>query len=247
MIALLSLGTAWADSCFTIGFNDTLWVNPNLSSYGKTVAVHANFEGRLDTWSITFTYPAGMAAVMMTPRSDMNIPYINSNGESAIHSASLTCDAISYASASSSIWQTGYWYNPNGVFESYGTVKWEAGFYDRMFDIQFMFSNDFFNNFENDSITIQSHMSSGPDARGGTIGYPVMKTKRTIVVLGNRPGDINGDDVVDTSDLTALISYTLGNTANWDQYQFAAGDLNGDGIIDVIDVTALIAMVLSDD
>ncbi len=53
------------------------------------------------------------------------------------------------------------------------------------------------------------------------------------------PGDINGDGVVDASDVTALISIVLGETATVD-----AADVNGDGIVDASDVTAMIAIVL---
>ena len=61
-----------------------------------------------------------------------------------------------------------------------------------------------------------------------------------ILSIGS-PGDLNGDGVLDVSDVTALISMVLGNIpANP-----ALGDLNGDGVVDVADVTALIALVLN--
>jgi hypothetical protein len=55
-------------------------------------------------------------------------------------------------------------------------------------------------------------------------------------------GDMNGDSILDVSDVTKLISLVLNgnNDAN-------AGDMNADGVLDVSDVTKLIAMVLSTD
>lgn len=242
MIALLSAGTAWAFSSFSMGINDTIWYNPNLSPNGKTVHVHALMDARVDSWDIFFTYPSGMTATAMLETEDMRIPYVNSSNDTVILMVTLYTNAQQFTTASASISQSGYWYNPNGVFESYGTVKWEPGYYDRLFDVYFSFDVGF----NGGSVTLSYYMRCSPDDRGN-VSSPLSFSKQVVVQLGNRPGDINGDDVVDSSDLTALIAYTLGNNTNWDQYQFAAGDLNGDGEIDVNDVTALIALVLSDD
>ena len=52
-------------------------------------------------------------------------------------------------------------------------------------------------------------------------------------------GDMNGDNYVDVSDVTMLISYVLTNGYNSD------ADFNEDGILDISDVTELISMVLN--
>ncbi len=57
------------------------------------------------------------------------------------------------------------------------------------------------------------------------------------------PGDVNHDNIVDVSDVTATISVALGSTP--DIFYEAEADLNGDGIIDVSDVTAVIARALA--
>jgi surface protein len=54
-------------------------------------------------------------------------------------------------------------------------------------------------------------------------------------------GDINGDGIVDVSDVTMLISAVLGNQT----VDSAVADMNGDNVVDVSDVTALISLVLS--
>ena len=55
-------------------------------------------------------------------------------------------------------------------------------------------------------------------------------------------GDVNGDGVVDVSDVTALNSYILGMDVVINE---AAADMNFDGVIDVSDVTLLINYVLN--
>jgi len=57
------------------------------------------------------------------------------------------------------------------------------------------------------------------------------------------PGDVNGDNAIDVSDVTTLISYILGN--NPANFNAQAANLDGDDSIDVSDVTALISLVLS--
>lgn len=56
-------------------------------------------------------------------------------------------------------------------------------------------------------------------------------------------GDVNMDGSVDVGDVTALISYILGNEVH--VFNVAAAYVNGDEVIDVADVTALIALVLT--
>ena len=54
-------------------------------------------------------------------------------------------------------------------------------------------------------------------------------------------GDINGDGVLNTTDVTALISHLLGLGS----YSNSLCDVNGDGRVNNSDVTALINLVLA--
>ena len=58
----------------------------------------------------------------------------------------------------------------------------------------------------------------------------------------NDLGDVNHDEVIDISDVTALIAHILGSNAD---VCTICGDLNEDGEIDISDVTELIAKVLN--
>lgn len=53
-------------------------------------------------------------------------------------------------------------------------------------------------------------------------------------------GDMNGDGVIDVSDVTSLINVILGSMTAAP----ALSDMNGDGVVDVSDVTALINVIL---
>jgi hypothetical protein len=55
-------------------------------------------------------------------------------------------------------------------------------------------------------------------------------------------GDVNGDQIVDISDVTDLISHVLGNSPAG--FVIEAANMNGDSTIDIGDVTAIIAKVL---
>ena len=62
-----------------------------------------------------------------------------------------------------------------------------------------------------------------------------------IIKMIRKLGDVNWDNVVNTSDITALISMVLGET----EFNLEIGDINGDGCVDVTDVTVLINLILS--
>lgn len=57
---------------------------------------------------------------------------------------------------------------------------------------------------------------------------------------GNIKGDVNGDGVVNTSDVTTLVNMILGAVVN----DLARGDVDGNGSINVSDVTALVNIIL---
>ena len=58
-----------------------------------------------------------------------------------------------------------------------------------------------------------------------------------------RPGDVNGDGLVNVSDVTALISHILGNDVV--PFYPANAELTGDENLNVADVTTLIRMILN--
>lgn len=239
---LLAIFGMQAASYLTIGRNDTLMVKPIAIDYSDTVMFRAHFEGRLDQWQLNLTYPDGMSASWMGARQDMNVTYLNSDSDWVYLAVPLAKNS-DMTQVSASIWQYGYWdYNQDGVLEPYGTIKWEAGDYANMFEAYFEFEDAF----DQGTLIISGTLRSGLDSRGGVISPNPCTFQRNItVIIGYWPGDVNGDEVIDNSDVTALIAYILGNnTTDWDEYQMEAADLNGDGNIDSTDVIILIGMIM---
>ena len=76
----------------------------------------------------------------------------------------------------------------------------------------------------------------------GEDGEPTSETVRIEPGPGLLKGDINGDGIVNVTDVTALINTILG-TASYSQ---DVCDINGDGVMNVTDVTALINLILGE-
>ena len=76
----------------------------------------------------------------------------------------------------------------------------------------------------------------------GEDGEPTSETVRIEPGPGLLKGDINGDGIVNVTDVTALINTILG-TASYSQ---DVCDINGDDVMNVTDVTALINLILGE-
>lgn len=181
LLFLLSAGFAHADNYFTLGENDYFRINPAYVSGEVTAMVRAHLDGRIDSWSLTMTYPNDLSPYRVTEQEDMtSIPYLNSNGTPCTHSATITT-SNGFTVLSSTITEFGYWdFNNDGIYEPYGTIKWEAGDHDKMFKINF----DVNGLCAGDSITITGTLSSTYDWRGGTTG--VISTRGYTYVSATR-------------------------------------------------------------
>lgn len=76
-----------------------------------------------------------------------------------------------------------------------------------------------------------------------TSSYYVWGSDLYFTLGASLSGDVNMDGVVDMSDVTDLIDYTLGVSTGI--LDLSEADLNGDGVIDVTDVTLLIGLILN--
>ena len=243
LACLLAFGSMTAENYFTMGVNDTVIIYPQEVSDFDSLAVKAHFDGRLDQWSLSITYPSGMSAIRLNRRADMYLPYMDINQNPDVLEAPLTAD-YNYLQISSVILDYGY-YMFNDQWIPYGTVKWEAGYYGRMFDIGFSLNP----NFSGGTISITGSVESSPDMRGGTI-HSVDNSNTTFsrsiaVIVGYYRGDVNGDGSLTIDDVTALINYLLNpDGAGWNQYQIAAADVDGNGSIGINDVTALTNLLI---
>ena len=55
-------------------------------------------------------------------------------------------------------------------------------------------------------------------------------------------GNVDGNEVVDSGDVTYLVNHLLGQTP--DNFVIEAADVNGDGEVDIADVAALTAAIM---
>lgn len=239
LLALLGAGTAASYNCFSMGVNDTIWINPYMFPLGKAFPVHAQADGRFNLWSMNFSYPTGLSAIAMSESSSMLLPYMNSDGDSTAVWAVLYT-ASPYTTVTVSCMVPGYWYNGDGAFECYGAVKWEAGYYENMFTVKLQCGTGF----TGGSISLSGDINATGDERRGTIDHAWFS--QTVTVMpGNMRGDVDGDDELTINDVTTLINYLLDTDPTWDVYRLAAADVNGSGTVSIGDVTALINLLTS--
>ena len=85
-------------------------------------------------------------------------------------------------------------------------------------------------------------MSGGNICAAGSNGYFTGEIE-ILQGSGLLRGDLNGDGLVDVTDVSILIDLVLGKTSP-DLSPQAQPDLNGDGLVDVTDVSTLIDTVL---
>lgn len=86
-----------------------------------------------------------------------------------------------------------------------------------------------------------------------TITHPTLTVKPVVIELRgnavwplNAPylyGDVNGDGLVDVSDVAILIAYVLGKDVAVNEQ---AADVNGDGLVDISDVAILLRYIIGD-
>ena len=248
LLLLLSVGTALADSYLYV---DDLELSQDGSD--MIVPVHAHFDARVAIFMVDFYLPDRLHIVSVRQGEDMPVRYLNANGEGVISSPKLTRNNsengelvryIAYADAD--LMNTGYW-DPSGDgnYESYGSIKWEAGDYDQMLYLRLR-DNEPYQEGEQDEIYIVTRPLSSSDPRGGTViengdnDQEFTWTSAVFALPGTSPGDVNGDGRLSISDVTGLIDLLLsGNMPP------AAADVNGDGKVSIADVTALINYLLN--
>lgn len=234
--------SATADNYFTTGVNDTVRIHPFYLGESKFFGVKAHFDGRLDYWHLTFGYPAGLSYNNATVDSaSMCIPFVNQLGHDSICNAELSI-LQSGNVIMSTITEFGYYdINGDSLYESYGTVKWEPGYYDPMFNLKINISNSFRSGY----LTIRALMSSTHDWRDNTIGAGVESFRSIFFYVGYMRGDVDGNERLTIADISELVNYMLNpDTSDFDEFQIAAADVNGDGEISIVDVADLTNIVL---
>ena len=239
---VLSAGSALAANYFTTAFGDTVLIDPLLlDNDGYKLHFRAHFDGRLDSWSLTMTYPDGLTPNSATVDSLGIIPYVDQNGNDT-DLLPFVGHLNSYTTIQSTITTLGYWDHDNdGHYDTYGTVKWEAGDNEHMFIIKFSINAAFRSGF----IGINGSLMTTHDWRGGTIDNGTPVSRSIFVKVGYMRGDVDGNHELGIADVTKLIGYMNDPVAHpLNEFQLDAADVNGDGEISIADVTTLLSILL---
>lgn len=250
----LFAGSAFASSYLTICESDTFRISPSDLHGYAIIPVFGNLDGVSDHWRFQIDHPSLLQIRDVAPQNyltednydeyDLTVHYTQSDGTAAIHYAELMkiVEELTISTDTkrsiyeSSITEQGFWdSNNDGVYEAYGTVKWGPGHINRMFDIHFYVNGDC----TGDSIVLKTTFTSSTDWRYPAVNVVYNQVIR--IVVAYLLGDVNGDEIVNIHDVTALMDYLLDPTAyNLNQYQFDAMDVNRSGTITIADVTALL-------
>lgn len=260
LIALMAVQSASASNYFSMRkdniqpVNDTLSFYPDFASLKYQLFMMGHFDGYLDHWYLVMNHPGNVPLVVddnhtIEEGPAMSLLYENAQGvQDTCHAALLTNlpnqtiggntgDYISYLS--STIYTMGYWDpDSDGVYQSYGTVKWPDGDHDYLFSFWLTIPYgiiDF-------DLTLDLYLSSTYDLRDVTcISNHSARTFH--IHAGYKPGDVNGNGTIDVADVTMAQDMVF-STEGAGPYQVDAADVNRDGNVTISDVTAIIDLML---
>ena len=92
LVVLLAATAAKAEyefpNYFTIGANDTLCIAQGCDTV--TAPVKAHFSDGVSRWDLTVTYPEGLNPIGLYGGPDMDVTYLNSEGQTCIYHAVVT-------------------------------------------------------------------------------------------------------------------------------------------------------------
>ena len=203
IITLFVAGTAMADSYMYIEDFEV----PS-GEHQITVPVRAHFNAFVSAFQLDITDPDGLGPVETTVGADMAIGYYDNNGRSQTVQLSLFSNELKNRFIAAIMTDGYYDTDGSGNYESYGVVKWEAGYYDEMF----LLTMDVMEGFQGGEIILESNLSSGRDTRGETVSTlgETYSTSVCNVTTGPAPLlTLTGDIIIgENVDLMVPVLYT---------------------------------------
>lgn len=210
---------------------DPVELSPEDRGHDIIVPVMARFESMTSSWDVQFEFSEGLTPVNITPGSDMTLSVYDSRGRlvSVTPWQYHNNECTHYVAV---MMQEEYRLTDDDDLEFCGTVKWQPGDYNELFLLTFHVSD----NFESGSIQVSGSSTCGLDIRDGA--PRLWQDVITIPEDGFYPGDVNGDCVVDVSDVTYFIAYLSGMPLSY--FMTESADIHPDGVIDLLDLEKLI-------
>ena len=71
------------------------------------------------------------------------------------------------------------------------------------------------------------------------------KTAERVVIIGNKPGDANGDGTVDATDIADIVNYMMGKPTSTGKFNEKAADVNGDNAVNAADIVIIVNTIMS--
>ncbi len=169
--------------------------------------LRAHFDARVSGWLVEMTFPEGITPVYCESGGATTITYLDARGTQQTVKASFTpgptnTNILSYLGTA------GFWL-PEGAteYESYGVVKWEAGDYGEMALIYCQVDP----NFAGGQLSVYSELSSGNDARGGTIPNQ-NHTYTTNITIGGQ--ELQGEVLIGDCDANGKVPVSYDGSEN---------------------------------
>lgn len=155
--------TAMADSYLYI---DSLVIEPDQWGSVIRVPVKAHFDARVQEFYSFINFSPEVTLQRVEYGSDLSVAYLDENGVQQTAMPSVDMDEGFNNVTVMFYGQNGYW-DPDGTgnYQSYGSVKFEAGDYDEMFVLYLKLADEFWGA----EIFISTEVYSTDDARGGTV------------------------------------------------------------------------------
>lgn len=226
-----------------ITISDSVRIKPSVLDGYTHQRITMVTDAYCDIWKVNMGYPEGLSPKLVAgavPLAGMTVGYLNFEGVYCTYEATLSMTA-GYTSIESRTCMPALWgyydYNEDGVYEPYGSVKWEPGITE-LFELNLYVDPSYREGY----ITMESTLSSSPDTRGPILNN-VQAFKKCYMWVGYLPGDVTGNERLDISDVTELIDRVLGKT-KLDEFSEAAADANRDGVVDIDDVTFITKKIL---
>ena len=158
LAALMMAGSLFAEDYFYVeGFE----VAESQLGTEIEIPVKAHFDARVSAAQFAINLPAGMEIVDYMEGADAEIEYYNATGRARTATAGFTTtDNVNFIVITSATLQ-GY-YQVDGVWTSYGSLKWEPGDYEEMLLLTVEVAEDF----AGGDVMVMTEPSSGQDPRG---------------------------------------------------------------------------------
>ena len=157
LTALLMAGSLCAEEYFYIPDFEV-----KRAELGTTieVSVPAHFDAAVSGWEVWIEMPDGLQITYAEQGADMTITYIKANGRTGTLTAPFYFNSSEPGHYVTAVADPGY-YQVDGNWVSYGSVKWLADDYDEMIYMEVSIAEDF----EGGDIIIKSQCSCGNDSR----------------------------------------------------------------------------------